>query len=177
MHDLMRKMMFAVRGEGVRPQTTGRNPRLQYAETRMSGNGETLRGSWISGEWFIAIFFSQTGQIHRMEATDGQKSSALSQILLVSIENNLQIEHVKRMISTAYNTFYFAGNRGRSSAIRGGFFKIRCSARRTGRLLVTGRRGKSDHASEFIFSSTARRSELRRELRWNLSLQVWLKYI
>lgn len=70
------------------------------------------------------------------------------------------------------NALYFAGNRGQSSALRGGLLKIRHSAGRAGRLLVAGRRGESDHASESVLSSSAGRSELRRELRWDLPLQV-----
>lgn len=67
----MHKSMFAVRGERVRLQSARGDPGLQHAETRMPVNGETLRGSRIPGQRLVAILLPQTGQIHRMEATDG----------------------------------------------------------------------------------------------------------
>lgn len=71
------KPIFAVRGEGVRLQSTRGDPRLQHAETRMPVDGEALRGSRIPGQRLVALLLPQTGQIHRMEATDGQKSRVL----------------------------------------------------------------------------------------------------
>lgn len=75
--DLTYKSMFAVRRERLRLQTTGGGPGLQHAATGMPVDGKTLRGSRIPGQRLVAILLPPTGQIHRMEATDGQKSPEL----------------------------------------------------------------------------------------------------
>jgi len=41
----MHKLMFTVRGERIRLQTTRGSPRLQHPETRVPGDGKTLRRS------------------------------------------------------------------------------------------------------------------------------------